>query len=161
MNNTGKDLFVLVADKDIMSAVEAIFSRPESLKIREISPEIMVHPQKDSGCRSDSVRFLREQLNKHDRALVIFDYHGCGSSQGRVETQKEMEKQFERNGWRGDKEAKVIVIDPEIEAWVWSSSPRVPEILGWKGGYKTLRGWLEDEGFWQRDGSNRTIPSWP
>ena len=34
------------------------------------------------------------------------------------------------SGWGG--RAKAVVIDPELEACVWSDSPHVPRILGWE-----------------------------
>ena len=41
-----------------------------------------------------------------------------------------------------------IVIDPELEAWVWSSSRHVPRVLGWKDGNSTLRAFLAAGGHW-------------
>jgi len=45
-------------------------------------------------------------------------------------------------GWR--ERAAAIVVDPEIDAWVWSDSPRVEAVLGWTGRDPDLRSWLRD-----------------
>jgi hypothetical protein len=34
------------------------------------------------------------------------------------------------------------VIDPELEVWVWSNSPRVADVLGWQGRSRELNEWL-------------------
>lgn len=41
-----------------------------------------------------------------------------------------------------------IVVDPEIEAWVWSGSPHVATALGWSASRPILRQWLNDQGLW-------------
>lgn len=53
------------------------------------------------------------------------------------------------NGWRDC--SKTIVIDPELEAWVWGHSPVVAEVLGWGARYRELRSWLESQGLWPKD----------
>lgn len=56
---------------------------------------------------------------------------------------------MENEGWGNC--AKAIVIDPELEAWVWSRSRWVPTILGWGGDYAGLRSWLNNEQLWPGD----------
>jgi len=48
--------------------------------------------------------------------------------------------------WWGDK-AKAIILIPVLEIWVWSDSPHVDEILGWKDRTPALREWLIREGW--------------
>jgi hypothetical protein len=48
--------------------------------------------------------------------------------------------QLQRNGWAKDA-VSVIVIEPELEAWLWAISPRVADMLGWqneRGGLRSL-----------------------
>lgn len=144
-----KDLIVLVADGHIEATLRGIVEHPEKLDIRHVSFDIQLSEESDSGCRQRAADTLRRFHNQYRYALVVFDHQGCGAEkQSREDIQTEVMAQLERNGWQGAR-AQVIVIEPELEAWVWSRSPRVPEILGWKGGYKTLKSWLEDEGCWQ------------
>ena len=51
-------------------------------------------------------------------------------------------------GWDGrwGNRAAVIVIDPELEQWVWADSPHVDSALGWKDRDPALRHWLEASG---------------
>lgn len=44
------------------------------------------------------------------------------------ELELEVKQGLERNGW--DRRCEVIALDPELEIWVWSNSPHVPESLG-------------------------------
>ena len=44
--------------------------------------------------------------------------------------------------------AEVLVIDPELEVWVWSDSPHVASSLGWTERSGDLRAWLTEQGLW-------------
>jgi len=44
-----------------------------------------------------------------------------------------------------------IVLDPELEAWVWSDSPQVDRTLGWAERSPNLRTWLEEQQLWPAD----------
>jgi len=44
----------------------------------------------------------------------------------------------------------VIVIDPELEAWVWASSPHVSGVLGWHESGDALRAFLNERGLWDK-----------
>lgn len=77
----------------------------------------------------------------------MFDRKGCGDEASREEIQHEVEQELAENGWRD--RSKVVVIDPELENWVWNSSSRVSAILGWEdGGYADMKEWLAAEGLW-------------
>lgn len=47
------------------------------------------------------------------------------------------------NGW-SNHSAAVVVIAPELEAWVWTDSPHVAKVLGWKDDAQSLRHFLQD-----------------
>jgi hypothetical protein len=88
---------------------------------------------------------LRSQINEYRYALVIFDREGSGREQlTALQIANKVRTQLEQNGW--DDRAAVVVIDPELEAWVWSDSPHVDRILGWDGRIPPLRTWLVDSG---------------
>jgi hypothetical protein len=40
-----------------------------------------------------------------------------------------------------------IVLEPELEIWVWSDSPEVDAALGWKNRNPSLRVWLSQQGY--------------
>ncbi len=40
----------------------------------------------------------------------------------------------------------MVVLDPELEAWLWSDSPQVDIVLGWAGKAPSLRSRLTERG---------------
>jgi hypothetical protein len=143
-----KDLVVLIPDKNTEAAVLGILRRTESLGIRTITHDRFVHPERDPGCRCQSVSFMRTFASRYSRCLVLFDKEGAGAGdKGREQIEAEIESGLRTSGW-GDR-ACVIVIDPELEAWVWGNSPHVEIALGWQDRPVRLRAWLEAEGLWE------------
>ena len=143
------DLLVLVADLDMEQTVRGLLARPESLEMAPVKVEVRRHPRRDSGCRTGAVEYLRAFLGSYRHALVLFDLDGSGSDRSREQTQREVEEVLSRNGWKG--RARTIVIEPELEAWVWGPSNKVPEVLGWHEEYVELRRWLCGQGLWPEE----------
>ena len=144
------DLLVLVADLDISVTVQCLLNRPESMGMHAVSFSVRRHPQRDAGCRSDAVERLRMFIRDHRFALVMFDKDGCGDPrESRESIQKDVELRLSRNGW--ENRCKAIVMEPELEAWIWNGSMHVPEVLGWNGDYTSLREWLASRRLWSPD----------
>ena len=141
-----KGLVVLAADRDIEEALRQVLRRPESVGMRRVPFECRRHPNRDGGCRASAADFLRPFRKRFSHALVVFDRHGCGSSEARGEIEQHVESELARNGWQD--RGKAIVIDPELEAWLWSNSPAVPMGLVWNGRYGELKSWLQRENVW-------------
>lgn len=132
------DLIVLLADLDAENAVTGILRRSQSLDIREIGFETVRHAMRDPGCCKDAAPMLRRYRTTHAYALVIFDRHGSGrDGEDRVVIERDVEHSLASSGW-GER-AAAIVLDPELEAWVWSDSPEVDVVLGWQGKRPSLR----------------------
>jgi len=137
-----KDLIVLTADKNIQFAVRGILGRHTALGIRQINYDIFVHPERDPGCLRRSDAFLAAFRTSYSRAIVVFDREGCGrEGDGRTDLESQVESAIERAGWNVANLA-VLVLDPELEVWVWSDSPEVDAALGWRGKAPDLRTWL-------------------
>ena len=141
-----RDLVVLVADRHMERAFKGLLSQQEKFGIRNIDYQILTHPGHDPGCRTQAVELLRPFLSSSNYAIVAFDYHGCGSSLMPAEVQSKIERQLFVNGW--EKRSHVVVIDPELEEWVWAPSPHVSRALGWGDNFGNLRRWLHDRGLW-------------
>ncbi len=141
-----RDLIVLSADKNIEYALKGLFARPQSLGIRTVEADIRVHPERDPGCALRGVPFLSNLSSNYQHGLLIFDYAGSGQENIRKpqELQQDLNDEFLESAW-GDR-AKVIVLYPELEAWVWSGSPHVDAAAGWNGRQPSLRNWLIDRG---------------
>ena len=151
------DLIVLAADKKIEAAVQGICRRGRSLGFSEISFKTRVHPRHDPGCLHEAHVALRPFASQFRHAIVVLDKEGSGKeSPPRVQIEAEIEAKLNASGW-GDR-AKVIVIDPELEAWIWSDSPHVAEALGWESGDKALRDWLVERGWCQAGSVKPTRP---
>jgi hypothetical protein len=138
------DLVVLAADKSIEMALRGIMSRPEALEIRPVEADFIVHPEHDPGCVRTSHQYLRYYLHTHALAIVVLDREGCGrEDKTRPELEQEIEGLLAINGWASRSAA--IVLDPELEVWVWSDSPEVDGQLGWAGRQPDLRTWLREK----------------
>ncbi|MCX7425203.1 MAG: hypothetical protein NTW96_06205 [Planctomycetia bacterium] len=145
-----KDLVVLAADKDIEMAMRGILGRPESLQIRSVSVEYLVHPEHDPGCARRSDTIFRLYVRHGTHAIVVMDHEGSGlEAMDRADLESQIEENLARSGW-GDR-AAAIVIAPELENWVWSDSPHVDRQLGWTDQSPALRRWLDEQGWWPAD----------
>ncbi len=141
-----KDLVVLVPDADIEQTFRGLLARPDRLGLRVLHWTVTRHPERDPGCRVRAAEFLRPFLVRFRHALVVFDRDGCGSTAPREEIQTLVEDVLFRNGWRD--RAKAIVIEPELEAWLWNGSRQVAEELGWAADYRGLRRHLLAANLW-------------
>jgi len=151
------DLVVLVPDKQMEATIRALLVRHQSLSIRPIRFEILVHPRRDPGCRGESTSLLSIYLRTASFSMVLFDREGCGHEHLQREALEEnVEAGLATSGWTS--RAAVIVIDPELECWIWSDSPIVDQVVGWTGSSPPLRQWLIDNG---RLMANQTKPSRP
>ncbi len=147
---TAKDLIVVTADADAEFAIRDLLQRRETLSIREIKTTVRRFSGRDPGCYRRVHEFLRPSIKQFQHALVIFDRHGCGKeNESRTSLEADVEDRLRLNGW-ADRSA-VIVLDPELEAWVWSDSPEVDRILGWTAQQEDLRTWLREQNLWVED----------
>lgn len=139
-----KDLVCLAADKNIEAAVSGLLTRPEALGIRDVTHDVVVHPRRDPGCYHEAHVFLRSFRGGYGHALVVFDRAWEGApSQDAALLESSMRERLAADGW-----ADVVVIEPELEVWVWSDSPHVDECLGWRGRNPDLRSWLRERALW-------------
>lgn len=151
VEQTMSDLIVLTADLDMENAMKGILGRHQSLAIREISADIVSHPQHDPGCAIRGVDFLSRYAHQYNHGLLMFDHEGSGREQiDRQQLQKDLDAEFAHPPWEG--RARAIVIKPELETWIWSDSPEVDRVLGWSNRATTLRAWLSEQD-WVQDGS--------
>ena len=155
-----KDLVVLVADGQMEFAVRGLLARSQSLEFQKLSADSVdfrVHPHRDPGCLLRSHDFLRPFYRQYRHAIVMLDREGCGrEGDSRQELEREIERQLSSTGW--DDRAAAIVLDPELEVWVWSDSPEVDAVLGWVHTTPRLAEWLQNEGY---SVSGQTKPNRP
>lgn len=141
-----KDLFVLVADKNMEGAFNGILSRHHSLGISPISYAVQTHSARDSGVRKTGAELLRTQIGLFRHALMVYDFEGAGREEipaGQLE--EEGDKRLRQSGW--EDRARTLVIQPELDIWIWIDSPHVTMRLGWRKDYASLRQWLTTHGY--------------
>lgn len=143
------DLVVLTADKNTQLGLKALLARPEDLGIDPVTYEVVAHPRRDPAVLREAHQFLRVFLRRARYALVVFDRDGCGDTASRTQLEARVEANLNANGWSG--RAGAVVIDPELEAWVWGDFPEVVTLLGWEDRPTELRRFLSDRGLdWRR-----------
>lgn len=139
------DLVVLVADVQQEKTIQTLLSeRYRSLGIRQISYDIYVHQTRDPGVYRGSGAFLGTFARQYDRAMVLLDVEWQGSPGDAQAIENTVQADLDSHGWRNC--SVVIALDPELEAWVWSHSPHVPQELGLS--WSTIREMGESSGYW-------------
>ena len=151
-----QDLIVLAADLSMQLALEEVLKRYQSLGIRKISYKVIQHPAHDSGVLQHGHELLQAQNRRYRQALAICDRHGCGNERlSREQLEALIEnRMFKHWGNR----AAAIVIDPELENWLWTDSPHVATEIGWRSGMHGLREWLRNEGLLTESRSKPSDP---
>lgn len=140
-----KDLILVVADSYQEKVMEALLPRLPFSHTATFSYDIIRNPRNDSGSYNDSHELLRPYINQYSFAIVVFDHEGSGveNIKTREQTEMDVEHLLSINGW-GDRKA-AIVIDPELENWMWIDSPHVQDAIGWES-IEPLYVWARSNG---------------
>jgi hypothetical protein len=99
---------------------------------------------------------LRSYQKTHRHAVVVLDEAWDGSPKAQRIEQK-IRQDLELSGWEADR-VEVVVICPELEAWVCHDSPKVEEILGCKKLEIGLKSYLVAERLWEAAEAKPTDP---
>lgn len=142
-----RDLLCLVADGNMKAAVTALLARPKALGIRPVEVEVIVHPRRDPGWFYDSDGLLRGAREEARHAIVLLDQAWDGAPEGGAEEAEALLEGRMRTSGLQDW-ARAVVIEPDLEVWVFNDSPHVATALGWHGRRTALRNALADLGFW-------------
>lgn len=137
------DLVVLVADKEMQYALRGALNRPEALGTRPLRHDSFVHSGHDGGVRRTGPELLRMKRRTAAHALLLLDHEGSGAPGSAAELEAELDRRLAAD-W-GDA-AKAIVIEPELEAWVWGADNAMHAVLGWEKS-ESAREWLRQHGF--------------
>jgi hypothetical protein len=152
-----KDLLVLVPDGQMREAVATILGdRHHSLNIERVDFDAVVHPRRDPGCFVEGTKFIEDLIDDYRHALLMFDAAWEGAP---YRSAHELERAVQAT-MSVDLAAKcaVVVIEPELEVWVWSDSPHVARILRWRTRPTPLRVWLERQGVWPAEAPKPPAP---
>ena len=136
-----KNLLILCADPSIKVTVETLLAkRKKSLNISDISYELKVHDDRDTGVLNEGLELTRKYRNQFHKFILIFDYDGCGSSESPEEIRERLLNQGRSLGFSEDN-LELIIINPELEIWVWKNIIHLAKMVGWTE--SQLRDWLK------------------
>lgn len=141
-----KDLIVSVADGCQEKVMEALLPRvPRCSGTETFTFEIIRNILCDSGSYNGSHELLRPFIRDFRYSLVILDFEGSGVEgiKTREETEQDIETLLCKNGWAGRNAA--IVVNPEIETWMWIDSIHVGNAIGWERS-ESLYEWARSSG---------------
>ena len=151
-----KDLVCVVADKQIKATIEGLLQRPGALGIRDVEAEVLLHPNHDPGCYDRPTDILRGYRHRAEHALLILDHAWDGvPAESGPALEALIDEKLRQAGiadW-----AVPLVIEPELEAWVFSTSLHVSTVLGWKGP-SSIRKTLEEQNLWEAEDSKPADP---
>jgi hypothetical protein len=139
-----KDLLLLVPDKNTQFALKGALVRHEALGIHPIEFDFLVHSGRDGGVRSNGATLASLKRNQFKHLLMIFDHEGSGAESTSVsDLTRELEIQLDCH-WGSN--AHVIVIEPEVDVWMWGSDNVLSQLLKWNSNI-SIREWLHDKGY--------------
>lgn len=103
----------------------------------------------DCGLYTRASALLQPFFCTHQRVVVVADAKWEGSP-GAAEIERKLETHVRDAGW-SDNSGCAVVIDPELENWVWQDNPHVFEALGCSGGRtEEVKALLDRKGWWPR-----------
>jgi hypothetical protein len=144
-----RDLIVVTADGQQKRTISTLLiERWQALGIRQLGIDAdsdIFSLQNDPKTYHEAGLFLATFARQYNRALVFIDAEWEGSPPTADEIERKIQADLDRNGWK-DRSA-VIVLDPELEIWVWSQSPHVPNLLSTD--WETIRSLGRQRGYWQ------------
>jgi hypothetical protein len=137
-----RDLIIVAADRAAQVMLIELLNRlPPALGLREFSWQVLVHENRDPGCYTKGVDKLDLSAKDFEHCILIFDHEGCGAEhKSPTEIQSELEQKLTNGLWPNRN--AVIVIDPELENWVWTNSIHTSAAMGWGSDRDGLKSWL-------------------
>ncbi len=156
-----RDLVILVADSTMAAVFHALFGRERWDLTLQCAPfdiwpqeDIFYDPlHTDGGVHQSAQELLRPYLNTHSYAIVVLDQQ-FGGELPAATVRKDIRTRLSQNGWKD--RCEVVVIDPELEVWLWQDSPHVEQAVKFTGG--SLRQHLKGTGAWPEKAPKPTEP---
>lgn len=154
-----RDCCFLVADQAMGIAFERVLSRPDRDTVLGTGPFafdpaphvdlIQIPDYTDGGVYKHAHRILEPKLATHRHAVVCLDRKAKGlPPAGRI--RGNIASNLRASGWPRERTA-VIVIDPELERWLWLDHPICEQAFGYdRSSYgRSMRSMMEEQGQWR------------
>lgn len=145
MRSFRADLKLVVADQTMKAAFEGLLTRHQSLGIRPLdlgAQPAIVHPRHDPGCWKDGPELLAIEHQHFRHGVLALDWEGCNSNCSAEETRHDLQTRLDQRtspGW-----GSVVLLEPELESWMFAGSHELDRALGWSPG--SLTPWLLEKG---------------
>lgn len=151
-----RDCLFMVADKNMEGMLKGFFSRPleHLLGCRSFDFDArydlhVAHGQNDPGLYTRANALLQPYAKEYQHAVVIVDTAWDGSP-GKAAIEQAINAHLSDAGWK-DGRGCAVVIDPELENWIWQDSLHVCSALGFKGSFQELRAEIEQQNLWSKN----------
>lgn len=134
-----RDIAFLLADPGMEHVLKGFFSREPHPRLGcgrfvfDPDEDIVVAHTRDPGVYTAALEWLQPFERSHRRALVLIDAAWDGSP-GAAAIREHIGHRLAR-GW---KEFAVIVIEPELEAWLMNDSPHLARIFRCPENYREI-----------------------
>lgn len=157
-----RDCVFLLADKNMEGAFAGFFMREGfylSLGIQHFTfdrtRDTLVASGNDPDVYTRAHELLRSYRRTHRFAVIVLDNDWDGSP-GVEMIQNNIQENMTGSGWRRDR-FEVVVIDPELENWIWQDSPHVTSAFRFTQ-HSSLRQWLGEQGLWDAGAAKPADP---
>jgi hypothetical protein len=145
-----RDIIFLLADGGMEQVLRGFLGREQfhrslgcGMFAFDPARDVIVAPTKDPGVYGTAHELLRPYEGTHGRAVVILDADWNGSPGASAIHEHVAKRMTER--WR---QFVVIVIDPELEAWIMNDNAHLARIFRCPDNYRQL---LQQAGWWPAD----------
>lgn len=152
-----RDIIFLLADGGMEQVVKGFLAREQCHRSLGCATfhfdpdlDIRVAPTKDPGVYGTAHELLQPYEHSHQRAVVIVDADWAGSP-GASAIRKHVSHRL-TGRWE---EFAVIVIEPELEAWLMNENPHVPRVFRCPEDFRQI---LQLAGFWPEDAAKPPRP---
>jgi len=141
----------LVADETMRETFDAFLSRNGkhfSLGCRNFAFDpkedlIVAIGKYDSGVYDCAHEYLAPYLETHEHAVAVFD-RKYGTDRTADESRDHVIEEMLQSGWPRER-FEVVVIDPELEMWLWTGTPHVKAAFRCQ---EEPREWLAANNWW-------------
>ncbi|NJL93965.1 MAG: hypothetical protein HC915_09660 [Anaerolineae bacterium] len=129
------DLAILVADADMEATISTLLKHRQPALGIQLNLEhlkIFRSHMHDPGVFKEGPDLLQSLQPRPGHALLLLDYHGSGQENKlqASEVESDLEERLERQLTLARDKVACIVLNPELEVWVWSQSPHLLTVLG-------------------------------
>jgi hypothetical protein len=144
-----RDCVFLLADGTMEAMFQGFFARDQFHLSLQISPinfdatRDIVSGLNDPRTYTQAHELLRSYQYTHRYAVIVLDKEWEGSPPTVEDIKVDISANMIGCGW-DDERFEVIVIDPELENWIWQESPHVVDAFEYEG-QGPLRRWLRDQ----------------